>query len=74
MDFLYAHLNDDGVIMFNTPYLDYDRGNYDPNGVMTTEFTIEHVEEAFKNKFRMVIKDKSIWKNSNGWVVLGSKI
>lgn len=73
IDFLYAHLNDKGIIMFNTPYLDYDAGNYTPNGIKTTEFTIGDVENAFKGKFEFVVRDKSLWKNSNGYVVIGRK-
>ena len=74
IDFLYFHLDVSGIVMFNTPYLDYDRGNYLPNGIMTSVFSIKDIEDVFVGKFEFIIKDKSNWRNSNGYLVIGRKI
>lgn len=71
--FLCNHLKINGVVIFNTPYLDYDSGNYNPNGIKTTEFTVEEIRNKFKSQFDIIVEDNSQWERSNGYVIIARK-
>jgi len=73
--FLCNHLNSEGLIIFNTPYLDYDSGNYKANGMKTTGFTLLQVRDALEERsdFRIEVADKSQWERSNGFLIIAQK-
>ena len=73
VDFLWVHIKRDGLVLFNTPVLEYGEDNYKNDGIMTTSFTIDEVEKAFNKRFSIITKDNSLYERSNGWIVVAQR-
>ena len=73
VNFLYTHTKEKGKVIFNTPHLDYDKGNYCDNGVLTTPYKIGEVVYAFDYKFFCLHVDGTQNKNSNGHIYVGER-
>lgn len=73
-DFLARHLNEKGVILFNTAVLSYPPGAYENDGCLTTPLTPLEIEDVFSEKFNFFIKDNSLQTNATGMVMVASKL
>ena len=71
--FLVNHLNDNGIVMFNTPYLGFDKGAYGNDGVLTTGYRLDEIFRIFDSFFFCIILDGSMYGSSNGHVYIGRK-
>jgi 2-polyprenyl-3-methyl-5-hydroxy-6-metoxy-1,4-benzoquinol methylase len=71
VNFIRRHLVDDGIVMFNTPYLDFDKGAYSDDGVNTTPYTLKEVVEYFGAHFFCLHIDGTKWGKSNGHIYIG---
>ena len=71
--FLMNHLKENGIVMFNTPYLDFDSGAYANDGVNTTKYRLDEVFRMFDPFFFCIILDGSMNGSSNGHVYIGRK-
>lgn len=69
--FLSDHLNKDGIVMFNTPYLEFDQGAYGNDGVLTTKYRLDEILRTFDPFFFCIILDGSMYGASNGHIYIG---
>ena len=69
--FLPNHLNENGIVMFNTPYLDFAKGAYGNDGVLTTKYHLDEILRTFDPFFFCIILDGSMYGASNGHVYIG---
>lgn len=73
INFLRRHLISGGILMFNTPYLDFDEGAYADDGVNTTPHKIYHMLQYLDPYFFCLYVDGTKWGKSNGHIYVGSK-
>ena len=71
VQFLRTHITENGLILFNTPYLDFDQGAYADDGVLTTKYTISEVIDIFGKYFFCLLADGSDWGKSHGYLYIG---
>lgn len=71
--FIHRHLYHEGLVMFNTPYLDFHKGAYSDDGVNTTPFNIIQIMEAFEPYFFCLVIDGRNYGRSNGYIYIGRK-
>lgn len=72
-DFVYRHLKRDGIVMFNTPFLDFHEGAYCDDGVNTTRYTITDIMNLLDPLFFPLIVNGEQYEKSNGYVYIGRK-
>ncbi len=72
--FVNRHLVRGGIVMFNTPYLDFHEGAYADDGVNTTKHTLLDIMREIENLFFCMSIDGSQYSKSNGHVYVGKKI
>jgi len=71
--FLLWNLKESGIVMFNTPYLDFHRGAYANDGVNTTKYTLDQVFRHFDPHFHCLMLDGTLYGQSNGHIYIGRK-
>lgn len=72
-DFIYRHLHENGLVLFNTPQLQNDREIYLGDGISTTYFSLPHILKVMEKNFRILVK-KEINEKSTGHLIIGEKI
>ena len=73
IQFILRHLKDNGIVMFNSPYLGFDEGAYADDGVNTTPYSNKDVLDLFLDDFDLVVSDNSLIGNSNGVIYIWRK-
>ncbi|KKL92269.1 hypothetical protein LCGC14_1886400 [marine sediment metagenome] len=71
-DFVYRHLKDKGLVMFNTPQLHNVVGAYTGDGIGTTHFKLSDIIEALYQKFDVKVIRQIDFK-STGYLIIGEK-
>jgi 2-polyprenyl-3-methyl-5-hydroxy-6-metoxy-1,4-benzoquinol methylase len=66
-------LKQDGILMFNTPFLGFHGGAYKDDGVQTTRYTIGEVTSLLEPYFQHLYIDGTRIGRSNGHIYIGRK-
>jgi 2-polyprenyl-3-methyl-5-hydroxy-6-metoxy-1,4-benzoquinol methylase len=69
-----AHLKKDGMLLFNTPYLNFAGGAYKDDGVLTTRYTIGEITNLLEPHFIHLYIDGTKIGKSNGHIYVGKKL
>ena len=72
IDFLYKHLNKNGMILFNTPCEDNGSKEFISNGMQTTPYTLDQIKESIIDKFKIKV-EKYIGRDSSGYLIIMKK-
>jgi len=67
-------LRDDGILMFNTPFLLFHEGAYKDDGIQTTRYTIGEVTSLLDQWFCHLYIDGTKIGASNGHIYVGRKL
>jgi SAM-dependent methyltransferase len=68
-NFVFRHMENDGIALFNTAPLDYPRGGYKSNGISTTKFKPSVIRSALTNNNLTIVSEKEINRDSTGIVL-----
>jgi 2-polyprenyl-3-methyl-5-hydroxy-6-metoxy-1,4-benzoquinol methylase len=71
--FAHNHLHRNGLIMFNTPYLDFAAGCYSDDGVNTTRHNIADIVNLLDPLFFIETIDGTKYERSNGHIYIGRR-
>jgi hypothetical protein len=73
VEFIYLHLKENGIVMFNSPFLGFDIGAYSNDGVNTTPYTTDEIIKLFSSKFNAILMDGTKVGKSNGHIFIWRK-
>lgn len=71
--FVHRHTKSGGELLFNTPYLDWPSAAYGDDGILTSRHTLDDVSRETTGLFRLKKSDGSLWRDSNGFIMLMRK-